>query len=187
MTPLGGCPAPPVNRATGQDGKGPGQASVGLPVWSQQLGCWPSAKPRGRPGPDPGTCLGKPKPANWAGVSTTPQKAAFIKAQPSDLVSLPNLLGYNHCQPICENHLPQGRKKGRLCWQADRLHTLFCLPGHHIEAMAGFLGLYQHTHTNSLTHTHLQVGTEHKTSRTQRSQRVPYPCGLCDSAICPLS
>lgn len=71
------------------------------------------------------------------------------KAQPSDLVSLPSV-GCNHCQPICENHLPQGRKKGRLCWQADRLHTSFCLPGHHFEATTGTPGF-----TSTHTHTHI--------------------------------
>ena len=68
-----------------------------------------------------GSCLGKPKPASWAGVGAPPQHS---------LLSAPPWL--NHYQPICKTTCLRG--KGR----ADRRPAHFILPvlAGHLPAMS---------------------------------------------------
>jgi hypothetical protein len=159
-------------------------------VWSQQLGPVPSPEA----GLDLIPALAWGSPSQLTGQVWAPHpRRQHSKAQPSGLVSLPNP-GCNHCQPICENHLPQGRKKGRLCWQADRLHTPFCLPGHHFEAMAG-IHINTHTHTqthNTHTYTIFRWGQSTRLPALQGVQGflapvayVTLPSAHCLKLLCP--
>lgn len=115
-----------------------------------------------------------PVPSPEAGLDLIPALAWGSPSQlagqvwaphPSGCFSLP-YLGCNHCQPICENHPPQGRRKGRHCWQADRLHTSSCLLGH-FEAMAGSLGF---TSTPSCSLSHLSLSLSYFLSGGDRSK-----------------